>query len=206
MLYQFQVCSTVIQFYLFIYIHIYIFLFFRFFSLMGYYKILSVVPCALPQIPVGYLLLFFFLNFIYFYFWLLWVFLAAHRLSLVAASGGCSSLRCAGFLLPWPLLWSTGSRHTGSAVVARRLTGLVAPRHVGSSWTRPQTPVPCVGRRILNHCATREALVICLIYCSMYPKLLIYPSLALFPFGNHKFIFLNNLFYFIIIIFLDGEF
>ena len=36
--------------------------------------------------------------------------------------------------------------------------GLVAPRHVGSSRTRAQTRVPCIGRRILNHCATREAL------------------------------------------------
>ena len=37
------------------------------------------------------------------------------------------------------------------------LTGLVAPRHVGSSQTRARTHVPCIGRRILNHCATREA-------------------------------------------------
>ena len=37
------------------------------------------------------------------------------------------------------------------------LTGLVAPRHVGSSRTRDRTRVPCIGRRILNHCATREA-------------------------------------------------
>ena len=37
-------------------------------------------------------------HFIYlFIFWLRWVFVAAHRLSLVAASGGYSSLRCAGF-------------------------------------------------------------------------------------------------------------
>ena len=28
--------------------------------------------------------------------------------------------------------------------------------HVGSSQTRDQTHVPCIGRRILNHCATRE--------------------------------------------------
>ena len=34
--------------------------------------------------------------------------------------------------------------------------GLVAPRHVGSSQTRARTCVPCTGRRILNHCATRE--------------------------------------------------
>ena len=35
--------------------------------------------------------------------------------------------------------------------------GLVAPRHVGSSQTRARTRVPCIGRQILNHCATREA-------------------------------------------------
>ena len=33
-----------------------------------------------------------------------WVFIAAHELSLVAASGGYSLLRCAGFSLRWPLL------------------------------------------------------------------------------------------------------
>ena len=32
------------------------------------------------------------------------------------------------------------------------------PRHVGSSQTRARTCVPCIGRQILNHCATREAL------------------------------------------------
>ena len=37
------------------------------------------------------------------------------------------------------------------------LTGLVAPQHVGSSQTRARTLVPCIGRQILNHCATREA-------------------------------------------------
>ncbi|KAJ8788575.1 hypothetical protein J1605_005306 [Eschrichtius robustus] len=37
------------------------------------------------------------------------------------------------------------------------LTGLVAPRHVGSSQTKARTRVPCIGRQILNHCATREA-------------------------------------------------
>ena len=38
------------------------------------------------------------------------------------------------------------------------LTGPVAPRHVGSSQTRARTSVACLGRRTLNHCATREAL------------------------------------------------
>ena len=41
------------------------------------------------------------------------------------------------------------------------LTGLVAPRHVGSSQTRARTRVPCIGRQTLNHCATREAPVSC---------------------------------------------
>ena len=36
------------------------------------------------------------------------------------------------------------------------LTGPAAPRHVGSSQTRARTRVPCIGRQILNHCATRE--------------------------------------------------
>ena len=41
------------------------------------------------------------------------------------------------------------------------LTGLVAPQHVGSSQTRARTRVPCISRQTLNHCATREALLIC---------------------------------------------
>ena len=58
---------------------------------------------------------FYFFNYLIIYFWLCWVFVAAHRLSLVEASGGYSSLRCAGFSLRWLLLlWSTGSRHAGS--------------------------------------------------------------------------------------------
>ena len=37
------------------------------------------------------------------------------------------------------------------------LTGPVAPQHVGSSQTRAQTRVPCIGRQTPNHCTTREA-------------------------------------------------
>ena len=48
------------------------------------------------------------------YFWLRWVFVAARGLSLVAASGVYSSLRCAGFSLRWLLLLrSMGSRYVG---------------------------------------------------------------------------------------------
>ncbi|XP_059964827.1 rhotekin-2 isoform X3 [Mesoplodon densirostris] len=37
------------------------------------------------------------------------------------------------------------------------LTGPDGPQHVGSSRTEARTRVPCIGRRTLNHCATREA-------------------------------------------------
>ena len=50
------------------------------------------------------------------------------------------------------------------------LTGLVAPRHVGSSQTRARTHVPCIGRQILNHCATREAPEVVLICIFLMTK------------------------------------
>ena len=84
-------------------------------------------------------------------------------------------LQRAGFSL-WRLLvlWSTGSRahrlqqfwHTGSVVVFPgsmaqalwlRCTGWVSPWHVGSSRTRDQTHVTCIGRQTLYHYTTREA-------------------------------------------------
>ena len=66
----------------------------------------------------GLRLFFFFIN-LFIYFWLCWVFVSVRGFSLVAASGGHSSSRCAGFSLLWPLLLrSTGSRRTGSVVVA----------------------------------------------------------------------------------------
>ena len=52
-------------------------------------------------------------------------------------------------------LWLTGSRAQAQYLWR---TGLVAPRHVGSSRTRARTHVPCIGNQSLNHCATREAL------------------------------------------------
>ena len=116
----------------------------------------------------------FFLIFYFIYFCLHWVFVAARGLSLAAASRGYSSLQCTCFSLRWLLLLqSTGSRHAGfsscgtwaqqlwlmgSRAQAQQLwaTGLVAPWRVGSSRIRARTRVPCIGRRSLNHCATRE--------------------------------------------------
>ena len=58
--------------------------------------------------------IFFLINYFIYLFWLHWVFVAVCRLSLVVASGGYSSLQCAGFSSRWfLLLWSTGSRHAG---------------------------------------------------------------------------------------------
>ena len=55
-----------------------------------------------------------FFIYMYIYFWLRWVFVVAHGVSLVAASGGYSSLWCVGFSLWWLLLLrSTGSRRVG---------------------------------------------------------------------------------------------
>ena len=57
--------------------------------------------------------------FIFYFFWLCWVFVSVRGLSLVVASGGHSSSRCAGLSLSRPLLlWSTSSRRAGSVVVA----------------------------------------------------------------------------------------
>ena len=87
---------------------------------------------------------------------------------------GCvgSSFLCEGFLQPWRV--GATLHHSARASHYRGLsccgaqapdaqaqqlwpTGPVAPRHVGSSQTRARTRVPCIGRQILNHCATREA-------------------------------------------------
>ena len=79
----------------------------------------------------------------------------------------CSLLWCTGFSLRWLLVTEHGLQVRGlqqlwlesSRAQAQQLwpMGLVAPRHVGSSWTRARTRVPCIGRQIPNHCATREA-------------------------------------------------
>ena len=62
---------------------------------------------------------FFFKKYLFIYLWLCWVFVSVRGLSLVAASGGHSSSRCASLSLSRPLLLrSTDSRCAGSVVVA----------------------------------------------------------------------------------------
>ena len=61
------------------------------------------------------------------------------------------------------------------------LTGLVAPRHVGSSQSRARTHVSCIGRQILNHCTTREAL-----FCHILTNYLFFVFvLLLFVYTNY---------------------
>ena len=75
----------------------------------------------MEALVVKVILFIYFILFIYLfiYLWLCWVFVSVRGLSLVAASRGHSSSRCADLSLSWPLLLrSTGSRRAGSVVVA----------------------------------------------------------------------------------------
>ena len=65
---------------------------------------------------------------------------------MVASHCGARALGRAGF--------TSGSPQAGSL----QHMGLVTLRHMGSSQTRDRTHVPCIGRPILNHWATKEAL------------------------------------------------
>ena len=79
-------------------------------SLQQYTSISSPYFCAIVVIYIFLINLFI----LFIYFWLHWVFVAVCGLSLVAESGGHSSLQCPGFSLRWLLLLrSTGSRHAG---------------------------------------------------------------------------------------------
>ena len=76
-------------------------------------------------------------------------------------SRGFSSSCCVGFSLRWLLVAEhRPQRAWVSVIAASRLSScyrsFVAPRHVGSSLIRNQTPVSCIGMRILNHWNARE--------------------------------------------------
>ena len=100
---------------------------------------------------------------------LCWVFVSVRGLSPVAASGGHSSSRRAGLSPSRPLLLqSTGSRRAGSATVAHGPSCSAACGILPDQGSNPcplhrqadSQPLRHQGspyRRILNHCATREA-------------------------------------------------
>ena len=118
-------------------------------------------PEAFPS-PGLWLMQFFFFK-VFIYFWLRWVFVDAHRLSLVAENRGCYSgvKQAQGVRAPWS-----------------GCMGSVALRHVESSWIRAQTRVPCIGGQILTHWTTREAFM--LLFLS---QMLSSDSTLIFPHG-----------------------
>ena len=106
--------------------------------------------------------------------WVVWFICGCAGSSLLPA--GFLWLCWVGFSLRWlPLLWSTGSRHTGCnhcSTWARELwfpgpraqaqeslgLGLAVPRRADSSRTSNRTPVSCLGWHVLGHRAPSEAL------------------------------------------------
>ena len=95
-------------------------------GIKGIYQTLEEIFFSQSHSPFSFI--YYLLTYLFIYFWLRWVFVAACGLSLVAASGGSSWLQCAGFSLQWLLLLrSTGSRCTGfsscgSQALERRLS------------------------------------------------------------------------------------
>ena len=116
--------------------------------------------------------------------------------------------RCVGFLwllwagAPLPCIaWGSGSPKwwpvcsavvacecwlTGSVVVA--YMGLVTPWHLGSSQTRDQTLVPCIGRQILNHWTTRGFPVMFIFYFPLRVNQLIHIDLLWFLDSDETFV------------------
>ena len=96
---------------------------------------------------------FFFLTpHLFIYFWLCWIFVSVRGLSLVVASGGHSSSRCAGLSLSRPLLLlSTGSRRAGSVVVAYGPSCSVACGIFRDQGLNPCTLKQQAGSQPLHH-------------------------------------------------------
>ena len=98
--------------------------------------------------------------FFFFLFW--WIVRGARGLPLVAESRAPLELQCVGCSLRWLLsLQSPGSGHTGFSSYSMQTqqlwcSGLVAPWHVASSWTRDRAHVPRIGRWGVIHCTTWE--------------------------------------------------
>ena len=106
-------------------------IYFKFFSHLGYYRILSRVPCVISQ------------NF------------ETKCLLLVTYDCVCVLVAqlCPAICFPTDYSLPGSSVHR---ILQTRILEWVALWHMGSSWTRYQTHVPCIGRQILNHWTTRE--------------------------------------------------
>ena len=90
-----------------------------------------------PSLEVNTINHFKFLSFLFFFFW---IFVSVRGLSLVVASRGHSSSRCAGLSLSQPLLLrSTGSRHAGLVIVAH---GPICSAACGNFLHQGSNPCP----------------------------------------------------------------
>lgn len=100
-------------------------------------------------------------NYLSVYFWLHWVFIATRVFLKMRWAGVTLLLWSVGISLPWLLSWqSTVSRVQGlQSLWHTGLGSLQLPcKFWESSQTRNWTRVPCIGRWVINHCATREVL------------------------------------------------
>ena len=117
--------------------------------------ILKVCVCGIFFFLSKYFSLFIYLS--------IYLFLAVLGLCCGAWASHCGGFSCCGAraLGAWaPAVVAHGLSSCGLRALERRLSScgarLVAPWHVEFSRTRARTRVSCLGRRILNHCATRE--------------------------------------------------
>ena len=102
---------------------------------------------CLAHSPILFIYLFIYLPI---YLWLCWVFISVRGLSLVVASGGHSSSRCAGLSLSRPLvLRSAGSRCAGSVVVAHGPAELVR-----GMWDLPRPGLEPVSPALAGRLST----------------------------------------------------
>ena len=86
--------------------------------------------------------------------------LGLHCSAWASHCGGFSCCRARALGAQASVVVVHGLSSCGSWALEHRLsscgTRAVVPWHVGSSWTRDRICVPCIGRQILNHGATRE--------------------------------------------------
>ena len=107
-----------------------------------------------------YFLSFFFKMYL-FIFWRWWVLVAACGLSLVVVRRAAlccrhPASRSCGFSLQGPGSRPQGFSSCSSWAPSLWFIDVVAPRHVGSSWARNRTGIPCIASCILIHWTTRD--------------------------------------------------
>ena len=117
-----------------------------------------------------------FLKKLFTYFWVALGF-ARHKLSLVAASRGCSLVAVHELLIAVVSLAAEQALQM-QGLQSLQYKGLVALQHMGSSQTRDRIHVSCIGRRTFNHWTTRE--VAYLLFFGSY-SFISFPSLYLCP-------------------------